>query len=80
MIGPWWAEVSRHGSEAYYNPGVDLDRKGDHEAAVAEFRKALALKPDCAEALIYLGGIMFYKRDAASLHPGRLRPERASQA
>jgi tetratricopeptide (TPR) repeat protein len=50
-------------AEVHYHLGVELDAKGDYQAAVAEYRKALAMKPDLADAHYRLGVELDHKGD-----------------
>ena len=48
---------------AHNNLGVCLDKEGRLDEAVAEYRKALEIKPDYAEAINDLGVVLFAKGD-----------------
>lgn len=43
--------------------GIEMDRKGDHEAAMAEYHKVLEISPDLEDAHYYLGVDLDRKED-----------------
>ena len=53
----------RSGATSHYNRGNALEDKGDYRAAIAEYRKALALRPNYTEAHYNLGTALHYKGD-----------------
>jgi len=49
-------------AETYYNRGLAHSKKGELELAIADYTKAIALKPDYADA--------YYRRSKVWLHLG----------
>ena len=47
----------------HYNIGVALDLAGEHEAAIAEFEKALLLYPEDSTVLFAMGNAYFQKKE-----------------
>lgn len=45
--------------------GIEKQDRGDHDGAISDFRRALELQPDLAEAHLMLGIGYFYKEDYA---------------
>jgi Flp pilus assembly protein TadD len=48
-------EAKSKAAAEHYNRGMSLGKEGDHDAAVAEFREALRLKPDDPKLHLVLG-------------------------
>lgn len=55
--------VRRDEAATYVNRGVLLMRRGDHEKAIKDYRKAIQLRPELAEAHINHGVALFYQGD-----------------
>jgi Flp pilus assembly protein TadD len=55
------AQVEVDDARAHYSRAVDLYKKGDHDAAIAEYREALRLKPDDPEARSSLNELLAKK-------------------
>ena len=51
-------------AETYYNRGLAHSKKGELELAIADYTKAIELKPDYADA--------YYRRSKAWLHLGEV--------
>ena len=47
--------------EEYYNKGIEYSEQGKLKEAIAEFKKALAINPNHAEAHYYLGALYDFK-------------------
>lgn len=60
---------SPHKSRQHYNLGVVLARRGNYDAAIEHYRKALKIKPDNVEAYYNLGNALARKGNAkAAIH------------
>ena len=49
-------EVNKECAETYYNRGLAHSKKGELELAIADYTKAIELKPDYADAYYSRGG------------------------
>lgn len=49
-------EVNKECAETYYNRGLAHSKKGEVELAIADYTKAIELKPDYADAYYSRGG------------------------
>jgi len=61
------AKYARYNAETHYSLGNALAEKGQYDAAIAEYREAIRLKPHYAEAHNNLG--MALKRSGKSAQP-----------
>ena len=65
-------ELNQECAETYYNRGLAHSKKGELKLAIENYTKAIALKPDYADA--------FYKRSKAWLHLGELEKAKSDMA
>ena len=49
-------EINKECAQTYYTRGLVHSKKGELELAIADYTKAIELKPDFAEAYYYRGG------------------------
>ena len=62
-------EHNKECAETYYNRGLAYSKKGELELAIADYTKAIELKPDYADA--------YYRRSKVWLHLGETEKAKA---
>ena len=61
-------KLNKECAETYYNRGLAHSKKGELELAIADYTKAIELKPDYADA--------YYRRSKAWLHLGEKKKQK----
>ena len=62
-------DVNKECAETYYNRGLAHSKNGEFDKAIADYTKAIELKPDYADA--------YYRRSKAWLHLGEIEKAKA---
>ena len=62
-------KLNKECAETYYNRGLAHSQKGELELAIADYTKAIGLKPDYADA--------YYRRSKTWLHLGETEKAKA---
>src|ERR1700734_2770077 len=62
-------QVSASPALQHFHAGVEAEKSGQLDSAVAEFRKAIELDPKLATAFADLGAVYIEKRDYATAIP-----------